>query len=390
MATKNTNKEKEQIVKSNVKKVTSVTNSGNKVTVAKQPVVEVKHKKTVEKPTVQVIKKADLNEECVESARMSRHAQEYLDKKAKKRKRKIVFWAITAVVLTILIIIPLILWATLESDAWIMQFTFWNIISPREADNLPYIVVILLRIFYTVFFFYLGIKGAYIITRILSIKANNRIKTIVAIIFSFTKYVLIIVCFFTVLGIAGVNVAMLLTGAGVLGLIIGFGAQSLVSDILSGLFIVFENTFEVGDIILFNDMRGEVIHIGIRTTKILAVDGNVHVINNSELRIVTNMTQHRSVALCDVTISFDENLERVEKIIKDSLTEIAYRHEIITEGPDYLGVAEFNASGMTLRIIAKCNEADRMRLTRTLNKEFKLLFDKHNIKIAVPGIVIKK
>ena len=356
----------------------------------KHPRTPRKTKNIEDKPTVQVIKRESAQQQ-EENLGISKYAQEYLERKEIKRRKAKTFWIITGIVTFVFFAVPIVLHSALGPDAWILQFTIWNVFFPTETTyDVPTVVIILFRIFYTAFLFYLGIKAAYLVTKLASLKANNRGKTILSIVFSLTKYILIIVSFFTILSIAGVDVGVILAGAGVFGLILGFGMQSLVADMLAGLFIVAENSFEVGDIIFFRDLRGEVKHIGIRTTKILAIDGNIHVINNSELRVVTNMTQHRSVAICDITIGYEENLEKVEKIINDNLLSIAYKYDIITEGPDYLGVAEFNASGMVLRIKAKCYEANRMKLTRALNREMKLLLDKHKIKIGVPQVALRK
>ena len=110
---------------------------------------------------------------------------------------------------------------------------------------------------------------------------NNRSKTIVKLINNFLKYLIAIIAIFLVLGAWGVDAATLLASAGIISIIIGLGAQSLISDILAGMFIVFEDEFRVGDIVIVDGWRGTVDEIGIRATRIIDWQGNIKIVNNS-------------------------------------------------------------------------------------------------------------
>lgn len=223
-------------------------------------------------------------------------------------------------------------------------------------------------------------------------RGSNRSKTVTALVASCIKYIGTIVIFGVLLNTLGVNTTTLLASVGVIGIIIGLGAQSLVSDILAGLFIVFENSFQVGDIITVGEdnFRGTVVDIGLRTTKIKSPSGDLKIVNNSEIRTLINMTRHSSMALSEVTISYSEDLQRVETIIKEALPVIGQKLKTITETPKYLGIAHFSERGVLLRVVARCEEVNRMQLVRDLNREIKLLFDKNKIKIAVPQVEVKK
>ena len=227
-----------------------------------------------------------------------------------------------------------------------------------------------------------------LITRAIG-SGSNRRKTIARLLSSFIKYIGAMVMVMIVLATMGVDAGTLLASVGILGIVIGLGAQSLISDILAGLFIVFENCFQVGDIVTFNMFRGEVIDIGLRTTRLKDIVGDVMVVNNSELRVYVNKSQHSSFAVCDITIEYGENIEKVEKIIAASIPEIANNLKTITEGPMYRGVAGFTERGVVLKIVARCDEINKIQLDRDLAREMKLLFDKHKIKIAIPKIEIK-
>ncbi len=196
---------------------------------------------------------------------------------------------------------------------------------------------------------------------------------------SLIRCIVAIVLVITVLAVWGVDTTALITGAGVITLVVGLGMQSLIGDVVAGLFIIFENEFNVGDIITVDGFRGEVVSIGIRTTKLKAV-GNVKVINNSDIRGVLNQTIEPSVAKTLIAIEYGESLEYVEQIIDKNLKKIVI-NGVLEEGLCYDGVSELGASGVTLQFTAKCNEADIFAVQRAMNKELKLMFDEHGINI---------
>ena len=207
---------------------------------------------------------------------------------------------------------------------------------------------------------------------------------------SLIKYAAVIVLAFMVLKTLGVDTTAILAGIGILGLIVGLGAQPLIADIIAGLFIVFENVFEVGDIIVVDGFRGTVDDIGIRTTKIEDVGGNIKVINNADIKTLVNMTQALSVANCEMSIEYGESLERVEAILAEALPKIKEAIPEIKEGPFYKGVSSFGESSVNLKFIAKCEEGARYQVERDLNRQFKLLFDQNNINIPFPQVVVNE
>ena len=221
-------------------------------------------------------------------------------------------------------------------------------------------------------------------------KPLHKGKAIVEMLCSLIKYAAIIVLLFFVLKTVGVDTTAILAGIGILGLVVGLGAQPLISDILAGLFIVFEHLFDVGDIIVVDGFRGTVKEIGIRTTQIVDTGGNIKIVNNSNLKSIVNMTNQLSLAVCDVGIEYGESLERVESILKAHLDEIKAAIPDIKEGPFYKGVAELGDSAVVIRFVAKCEEGAKYQVERDLNRQFKLLFDKNNINIPFPQIVLNQ
>lgn len=219
---------------------------------------------------------------------------------------------------------------------------------------------------------------------------GNRGITIVKLLESFIKWVVTIVGLMMVLNVWGVDTTTLLASAGILTLVIGLGAQSLVADIVAGIFIVFEGEYQVGDIVVIDGWRGTVKEIGIRTTKIVDAGGNIKIINNSEIKSIVNQTQDLSVAKCTMSIDYDESIERVEIAIRDNIEKIKKEIPAIVEGPYYKGVSELAASSVNLLFIAKCNEEDIYQVQRDLNRELFILFNKENISIPFNQVVVSQ
>lgn len=216
-------------------------------------------------------------------------------------------------------------------------------------------------------------------------RKNQRQITVVRLINSMVKCVMTIVLVIAVLAIWGVNTTALITGAGVVTLVVGLGMQSLISDVVAGLFIVFENEFNVGDIVTIDGFRGTVISIGIRTTKLEAL-GNIKIVNNSDIRGVLNQTVNPSTAKALIDIEYGESLQRVEKIIAKKLPEV--KIEGVIGVISYDGVATLGASGVTLQFTANCYEGDIFAVQREMNKQLKLMFDENGVGIPFNQLVV--
>lgn len=225
---------------------------------------------------------------------------------------------------------------------------------------------------------------------LLSTVLGARGETVCRLLGSFIKYATIIGMAYYCLMLVGVDTTTLLASAGILSIAISFGAKELVSDILSGLFIIFEGEFRVGDIIMVGDWRGTVVEIGVRTTKVEDGSQNIKVIRNSDISNVVNMTKETSYASCDVGIEYGESLERVENILSKELPNIRKRLPAILDGPFYKGVVSLGDNSVNIRIVVQCAETDRVQLERDLNREMKLICDKHDISIPYPQVVINQ
>lgn len=215
-------------------------------------------------------------------------------------------------------------------------------------------------------------------------------ETICRLLQNFVKYISVLAMLYYCLALFGVNTATLLASAGILSLIIGLGAQTLVSDILAGLFIIFEGEFHVGDIVTIGDYRGTVVEIGIRTTKIQDGSKNIKIISNSSVTGVVNMTKEHSFTWVDVGIEYGESLERVENILEKEFPNIRENLPDIIDGPFYKGVVSLGDNSVNLRVMVLCEEGNRVQMERDLNREMKLIFDKYDINIPFPQVVVNQ
>lgn len=215
--------------------------------------------------------------------------------------------------------------------------------------------------------------------RMLSNVLGARGETICRLLSSLTKYGTLIAMLYWCLGVLGVDTATLLASAGIITLAVSFGAKDLITDILCGLFIIFEGEFRVGDVISVGGNTGTVMEIGVRTTKINDGNGNVLLLRNSSISNVTNMTKLNSYASMDITIPVGESLPYVEKALKDELKSVHDRVPAIIEGPFYKGVVDLSSTAMTIRVVATCKETDRGSVMRSLRREVKLMLSRRDI-----------
>ena len=222
------------------------------------------------------------------------------------------------------------------------------------------------------------------------LKKSARGLTIVKLLNSFIKYLIAIVALLMILAAWGVDTTTLLASAGLVSLVIGLGAQSLISDIIAGMFIVFEGEYEVGDIVIIDGWRGTVDEIGIRTTKVIDWQGNIKIINNSQISSIINQSKELSVTTCVVSIDYRESIPRVELVIKNNLERIKNAIPEIVDGPYYKGVDALSDSSVDLLFIATVKESNYFVVQRALNREIKIIFDENNVSIPFPQVTVNE
>lgn len=218
---------------------------------------------------------------------------------------------------------------------------------------------------------------------------GTRGTTICRLLCSAMKYLSVLVCAFICLSLLGVDTTTLLASAGILTLVVGLGAQSLVADVIAGLFIIFEGEFRVGDIVTIDGWRGTVLEIGVRTTKVEDTTGDVKVFSNSDISGVVNMTKKHSFAELEVGIDYEEDIERVESVLSRELPKLKDKLTAIIDGPFYRGITNLADSSVVVKISAECREKDRVALGRDLNRAIKIIFDNNNINIPFPQVTVR-
>ena len=301
----------------------------------------------------------------------------------KKKAGKIVWWSVYG-----LLAAATILGFVFMTQIWGEDSIFNKVVSDNAFVQYLYSDLIrnLLR---TVQIVVIAIALWYLLALLAKISFHNKkSQTIASLFLNFAKWVIVIASVFLILGAWGANTTFMLAGAGVVTLIIGLGSQALVADILAGIFIVFEGDFQVGDIVIVDGWRGEVLSIGVRTTKLKDAGGNIKIINNNDIKSIVNQTQDYSIAKCYVGTSYSDRIENIEKVIADNLDKIKEKIPLIIEGPFYKGVDALGPSSVDLLFLAKCKEGDIYQVQRDLNREIKILFDDNGIGIPFPQVTV--
>ncbi len=183
--------------------------------------------------------------------------------------------------------------------------------------------------------------------------ANNRkLDTMASLVTSIFKYTVYIIAVVTICSEV-FNLKSILAAAGIGGVAIGFGAQSLIKDIISGFFIVFENQYSVGDLITVDSMTGVVEEMELRITKLRNANGDLHMIPNGEIKKVTNHTRGSKVAFVDIPLPYNADMDKAIKIADKVCSSVCEEFDTIIEKPSVLGITELNKDGLNLRITAK-------------------------------------
>ncbi|MCR8851096.1 mechanosensitive ion channel family protein [Rossellomorea sp. SC111] len=201
-------------------------------------------------------------------------------------------------------------------------------------------------------------------------------------------YVIYFISLMTILSTLDIDVKGLIAGAGIVGLAVGFGAQNLVRDIITGFFIIFEDQFSVGDYVRIGSAEGTVEEIGLRTTKIKSWTGELHIFPNGNITEVTNFSIHNSIAVVDVSIAYEENIEEAEKVMQELLLSLPQKYEDLVNPPELLGVQTLGASDVVIRIVAETVPMRHWYMARMIRKEVKLCLDAHGIEIPFPRMVM--
>ena len=224
---------------------------------------------------------------------------------------------------------------------------------------------------------------------LLKLPKETRARTVCSLTRSILSYAAVLLSVYFGLRALGVDMTASLASVGVVTLIIGFGAQSLIEDVLTGIFLIAEGRYNVGDILVLDDFRGKVVDISVRTTTLEDAGGNHKIINNSEIRNFQNRSQKTSLAVSTVSVGYDADLRAVETVIADALPAIFEENRaVFLDVPQYIGVEELGESGVVLKFIVSATEENVFAARRALNRSLKLLFDEKGIDIPYPQLTV--
>jgi small conductance mechanosensitive channel len=220
---------------------------------------------------------------------------------------------------------------------------------------------------------------------------EKRAKTITGIIRNATSFVLWTTAFITILSEVGFNIGPILAGAGIAGLAVGFGAQNLVRDVISGLFMLIENQIRVGDVAVINGTGGLVEEINVRTTVLRSLDGTVHIFPNGSISSLSNRTREYSYYVFDIGVAYKEDTDRVIQAVQevaDEFQEDQDYKELILEPLEFLGVDQFADSSVIIKARIKTVPIKQWKVGREMNRRIKKKFDQVGIEIPFPHMSV--
>lgn len=229
-----------------------------------------------------------------------------------------------------------------------------------------------------------------IIRRVIKASKNNsRSLTVGKLLNSVVRYVLWFIIGVSIMGELNIDIAPIIATAGVLGLAIGFGAQEIVRDFISGFFIIFEGTFNVGDVVEVDGFKGNVLSLGLRTTSIENWKGEVKIINNGDINSIINFSRNNSIAVVEFGVDYSTDLSKFNELMEDFIDQTFEKYDAIVEEPKFLGVKELADSSINMILIAKTNTMQHFQVERDLRKDIVQFCTENNVEIPFPHIVVK-
>ena len=226
-------------------------------------------------------------------------------------------------------------------------------------------------------------------TQEVSVRATQLIEALATVLRSVVTFVIAVVATLLILGELGFNLAPLLAGAGIVGIALGFGSQTLVRDFLSGFFILVEDQFGVGDIVdLETGVTGVVEAVSLRTTRLRSVDGTVWHMPNGEIRRVGNMSQHWSRALLDLEVAYETDIPHARGIIQRVADGVWREDPHVLEEPELWGVEDLGMYGIKIRLVVKTTASEQYRVSCELRERLKAAFDEEGIAMPTPQAIV--
>ena len=215
-----------------------------------------------------------------------------------------------------------------------------------------------------------------------------RALTVAKLMTSIIRYVVWFIILLLILGELNIDITPIIASAGVIGLAVGFGAQEIVKDFISGFFILFEGSFNVGEIVEIDGFKGSVLSLGLRTTVIENWLGERKIINNGNISSLINFSKNDSTAIIDFGVGYDTDLDKLNKLMSIFVEDMKQKYEVIVETPQFLGVTELADSSINMRMIAKTETMQHFGVERGIRKDLVEVLLKNDIEIPFPQVVV--
>lgn len=220
------------------------------------------------------------------------------------------------------------------------------------------------------------------------VEIENRRLTLTHLFIATISVLTIIITVFLILSELGINIAALIAGFGVVGIAVGFGAQSLIKDLIAGFVIMLENQYNEGDVIDIAETKGVVVSVNLRRTLLRDLDGILHVIPNGEIKTTGNYTKSWSRAHLNISVAYKEDVDQVMSIIKETWEELAKDPDwgplLIAQTPGILRVNEFGDSGVIIKVVGETKPIKQWEVMGELRRRIKKIFDERGIEIPWP------
>ncbi len=217
---------------------------------------------------------------------------------------------------------------------------------------------------------------------------KKRMNTISSLLINISKYVIIIVVFILILTNFGINVSSIVAGLGITAALVGLAFQDLAKDFIAGISIIIEDQYEIGDTVEINGFKGEVVALGLRSTRIKNFTGKTLIVANHTISQVINYNLYNNLAIIDISVDYDEDLDKVEKVLNDLSEKLKGKIPKTIGEINVLGINSLDSSSIIYRVSLETKPNEYNTVQRVLRKEIKLAFDKAKIKIPFDQIEV--
>lgn len=237
------------------------------------------------------------------------------------------------------------------------------------------------------------ILGSKMIGRIFHLRIgkmdDRKRKTLSTLITNIFKYLMILICALMILGEFGVNTKTVIASLGAIGVVLGLALQDLLKDLIAGITIVCEDQYRVGDTVTIDNFKGEVIYLGMKTTKVKAYTGEIKMISNRLITTVINHSLEASLAMVDIVVNYGEDIPKVEQVLQELCDNLNQELKLIKEDVSVWGIEDLGDSGIKFRLAATTKPMRHFEVQRKIRREALLMLEKEGIDFAYPHMVVE-